>query len=94
MLSHENKAGYAFRYQHCLDEYERDRLGERYVLETTETPLHPYAVAKAVDCYEYQSDGRTSGPTPAQRPAALPRFADDVDRVSHWTGWDLAEWRR
>ena len=38
--------------------------------------------------------GRTSGPTPAERAAAQPRFADDVPVVRKWTGWDLADWLR
>ena len=37
--------------------------------------------------------GRTSGPTPVERAAALPFFADDVARVEAITGWDLAAWR-
>jgi len=38
--------------------------------------------------------GRAAGPTPAERAAALPRFADDVPVVQKWTGWDLDDWRR
>jgi len=38
--------------------------------------------------------GRTSCPSPAERAAALPRFADDVPVVQRWTGWDLDDWRR
>ncbi|GAA1389149.1 sulfotransferase [Pseudonocardia kongjuensis] len=38
--------------------------------------------------------GRTAGPTPAERAAALPRFADDVPRVAARTGWDLTDWQR
>jgi hypothetical protein len=38
--------------------------------------------------------GRTTGATPAERAAALPRFADDVARVEELTGWDLGDWRR
>jgi hypothetical protein len=38
--------------------------------------------------------GRASGPTAADRAAALPRFADDVPRVAELTGWDLADWLR
>ena len=38
--------------------------------------------------------GRTTGPTAAERAAALPLFADDVPRVAELTGWDLADWLR
>lgn len=38
--------------------------------------------------------GRTAGPGAAERAAALPRFADDVARVTQLTGWDLTEWTR
>ncbi|MDT7744082.1 MAG: hypothetical protein QOE59_3160 [Actinomycetota bacterium] len=36
--------------------------------------------------------GRTSGPTPAERAAAVPWFADDVARLESLTGWDLVDW--
>ncbi|MCF7549368.1 sulfotransferase [Pseudonocardia sp. WMMC193] len=36
--------------------------------------------------------GRTSGPTAAERAAALPRFAADLPRVAAHTGWDLSDW--
>jgi hypothetical protein len=36
--------------------------------------------------------GRTSGPTPEERAAALPWFADDVARLESLTGWDLGRW--
>jgi hypothetical protein len=38
--------------------------------------------------------GRTSGPTPSERAAALPRFAHDIAVVEKLTGWDLDDWRR
>lgn len=38
--------------------------------------------------------GRKSGPTTAERAAALEWFADDVLRLEELTGWDLADWRR
>lgn len=38
--------------------------------------------------------GRTSGPTPEERAAALEWFADDVARLEALTGRDLADWRR
>lgn len=38
--------------------------------------------------------GRTHGPTAHERAAALPRFADDVERVARRTGWDLSDWLR
>lgn len=38
--------------------------------------------------------GRTVGPTPEERAAALPRFADDVPRVAARTGWVLDDWLR
>lgn len=38
--------------------------------------------------------GRTSGPSVAERAAALPRFAPDVARVAELTGWDLDGWAR
>ncbi|GAA1852063.1 sulfotransferase [Pseudonocardia ailaonensis] len=38
--------------------------------------------------------GRSGGPSPEERAAALPRFADDVPRVAAATGWDLADWIR
>ncbi|WP_337825855.1 sulfotransferase family protein [Pseudonocardia sp. UM4_GMWB1] len=38
--------------------------------------------------------GRTGGPTAAERAAVLPLFADDVPRVAEHTGWDLADWLR
>lgn len=38
--------------------------------------------------------GRTAGPTPAERAAALPRFAEDVPRVAARAGWDLSDWLR
>ena len=38
--------------------------------------------------------GRTSGPTPEERAAALPWFADDVARLEALTGRDLADWTR
>ncbi|HEY0811891.1 MAG TPA: sulfotransferase [Pseudonocardia sp.] len=38
--------------------------------------------------------GRTAGPTPAERAAALPGFVDEVTVVEKLTGWDLDEWRR
>ena len=38
--------------------------------------------------------GRTAGASPAERAAALPRFADDVPRVAELTGWDLTDWTR
>lgn len=50
----ENQASYAWRYPHFVAE-DRDELERRYVLDTTEALLHPYAVAKAARCYEYQS---------------------------------------
>ena len=37
--------------------------------------------------------GRTTGPTGAERAAALPRFTDDIARVEARTGWDLTAWR-
>jgi hypothetical protein len=37
--------------------------------------------------------GRTTVQTPAERAAALPRFADDVAVVQKWTGWGLDSWR-
>ena len=37
--------------------------------------------------------GRAAGPTPAERRAALERFADDVPVVEQLTGWQLPEWR-
>jgi hypothetical protein len=36
--------------------------------------------------------GRSSGPSPAERAAALPRFAADVPKVAALTGWDVGEW--
>lgn len=38
--------------------------------------------------------GRTAGPTPAERAAALSRFVDDVPLVRKWTGWDVGDWLR
>jgi hypothetical protein len=38
--------------------------------------------------------GRVGGPTPEERAAVLPRFADDVPRVAARTAWDLAAWCR
>ncbi|MDF2977927.1 MAG: putative sulfotransferase [Actinomycetospora sp.] len=39
--------------------------------------------------------GRSGGgPSPAEREALLPAFADDVARVEAHTGWDLVDWRR
>ena len=38
--------------------------------------------------------GRTAGPAPAERQAALARFAQDVPVVQKWTGWDLTDWQR
>ncbi|MET0188791.1 MAG: sulfotransferase [Pseudonocardia sediminis] len=37
--------------------------------------------------------GRTSGPTPSERDAALPYVVDDVARVEALTSWDLDDWR-
>jgi hypothetical protein len=48
LLWTENNRSINYRYS------ERKR-NPRYVLHTTEAPLHPVAVLKAIGCYEYQS---------------------------------------
>jgi hypothetical protein len=53
-------------------------------------------VITGVPRHNVRSDvfGRTSGVSPEERAAALPRFADDVPRVAELTGWNLAAWQR
>lgn len=36
--------------------------------------------------------GRSAWPAAEERAAAVDRFADDIGRVEHWTGWDLSAW--
>jgi len=38
--------------------------------------------------------GRTQGPTPEERAAAVGRFTDDVRELEELTGWSLPEWQR
>jgi hypothetical protein len=54
-------------------------------------------VVDAVPRHHVRPDvsGRSgAGPSPAERAALLPAFADDVARVEAHTGWDLDDWRR
>lgn len=52
-------------------------------------------VVSEVPCRHVRPDvsARTSRPTDAERAALLPRFAAEIDRVEHWTAWDLDVWR-
>ena len=78
------------RYRELSDEPVATRTGS--AASSASTP----GVITGVPQHNVRPDvqGRTSGVSPAERAAALPRFADDVPRVAELTGWDLTDWQR
>jgi hypothetical protein len=96
---------YGEQLDHLFTLFDRDRVLLLRYAELRDTPLWaadrvceflgvPTGRIGGVGRRNVRDDvtGRSAWPAPEERAAAVHRFADDIGRIEHWTGWELSAW--